>query len=283
MSILSLERPIRKVDYFVYWKYTRDGFFATKSAYLQVLSNHFASPGALLSPTWWKRLWGLPILPKWKMLAWKTILHNALPAMDTLSRKGIQVDLTCVFCHTFDKSVAHLFQDCPFTGPLGVMWIGAIWLTRNNVRFRSAVYSPHSILDLASDWCRRSQSARNLKVSPMDKPTGFKCPQSTYVLCGALTVGCDYTMLFDGAWDKDSHKAGTGWCFHSASSPHSVGGGAKACVASSKLHSELLACLFGLQQARLRGFTRVLLTDCLIIPRLLLSQDPENISVIWIL
>ncbi|XP_021740295.1 uncharacterized protein LOC110706650 [Chenopodium quinoa] len=255
------------------------------------------------------------------MLAWK-IVHDALPSMEVLSQKGIPVNLTCVFCHNYVESRDHLFHDCPFIGSLwysidwgsfpkpdsllpfldwfmgivsglssarfwaildyffGVCW--AIWLTRNNVRFRSAVYSPNSVLALALDWSLRSQNARNLNSDSTGRPPGFPSPSTTYALCGALDDICEVSMLFDGAWDRKTNNAGTGWCFCVSDSSQPMVGGAKACVAGSALHSELLACLFGLQQARLRGFTRLLLlADCSIIPTLILCQEVEDIAVIW--
>ncbi|XP_021715273.1 uncharacterized protein LOC110683240 [Chenopodium quinoa] len=265
MSILSLERPLKAVDDFVYWKYTQDDKFSTKSTYLHILSQHVNPPVSFIPPSWWKRLWGLPILPKWKMLAWKIVL-DALPSMAVLSRKGIISGLSS---GKFWSILDYFF---------GVCW--AIWLTRNNVRFRSAVYSPNSILELASDWCFRSQNARILTFSQIDKPPGFPFQPTSFALCGKLDDICDILMLFDGAWDRESHEAGTGWLFCNAASQHPLGGGAKACVAGSTLHSELLACLYGLQQARSWGISKLLLlTDCSIIATLLLCKDLADVSV----
>lgn len=58
--ILSLGRPSTPMDDFVYWKFIRDGLFATRSAYALLLNQQVAfSPVSIGLPTqWWKRFWG---------------------------------------------------------------------------------------------------------------------------------------------------------------------------------------------------------------------------------
>ncbi|XP_021750858.1 uncharacterized protein LOC110716530 [Chenopodium quinoa] len=320
-KIDDFERPIQKIDDFVYWKYTRDGSFSTKSAYTTLLSQQFSLQSTSTDSSWWKRLWGLSILPKWKLLAWK-VLHNALPTAEVLALKGIPIDTTCVFCHVSSESVGHLFRDCPFSSSLwdsmdwgslpkpdtsfpfsawfsgiissfakakhwlaldcffGICW--AIWLTRNNVRFRSAVYSPHFVLDLAWEWSTRSGKAREFSSCSTSVPPGFSAPSERLVLRGGPNMLCEVSMLFDGAWDRQNHNAGAGWCFLDPSFSHCIRGGARACMASSALHSELQACLFGLKHARHRGFSSIyLFTDCMSIPRLIQDFRTADISVMW--
>ncbi|XP_021728400.1 uncharacterized protein LOC110695481 [Chenopodium quinoa] len=287
-AILSFERPLRNIDDFVYWKYTRDGSFLTKTAYTGFLIQHFNLLHSSPASWCWKRFWGLPILPKWKMLAWK-VLYSSLPVADLLKLKGIPINSTCVFCHVSSESVGYLFRDCPLSrhlwdsfsweslpkpeAPLsflvsfsavisryvttknwsaldrffGICW--AIWLTRNSVRFRSTVYSPDSILHIARDWWDKSGKARDFSDSLNDIPLGFSYPFVSQVLRGNPNVPDIVIMHFDGAWDQGNYNAGIGWCFWDTSSFQSIGGGARACMAASALHSELQACLFGLRHA----------------------------------
>ncbi|XP_021744869.1 uncharacterized protein LOC110710838 [Chenopodium quinoa] len=255
------------------------------------------------------------------MLAWK-ILHNALPTTDALALRGIPIDATCVFCHGSSELGVHLFWECPFTWRLwdsiacdsfpshevplpfsdwftsiitgyatakhwlaldrffGMCW--AIWITRNNVRFRSAVYSPHCVLELASEWSARSGTTREIVGCCAGIPPRFSYHPTWQVLRGEATVLCEVLMCFDGAWDRGNHNAGTGWCFLDPSYSLCIGGGARACMASSALHYELLACLFGLKHARQRGVMSIcLFTDCMSVPKMIQEPSSSDISMVW--
>ncbi|XP_021728774.1 uncharacterized protein LOC110695857 [Chenopodium quinoa] len=218
-----------------------------------------------------------------------TLLHNnALPTSALLNLKGLPIDPSCIFCNHASESMGHLFQLwfvellTRFTDSKDWVQMDSffglcleIWLTRNNVRFRSGVYSPQSILDLASSWKSRSREARELDYGIFSFPPGFSARPSIYFLCSSMQEDYDVVLLFDGAWDRADLTAGAGWCFRGLTSPGYIAGGARACTASSALHFELLACLWGLRHASQRGVTRLLLhTDCLAIPRLLLAQSP---------
>ncbi|XP_021751084.1 uncharacterized protein LOC110716759 [Chenopodium quinoa] len=68
-KILSLERPPRLMDDYVYWKFTKDGVLSTKSIYARLVSSSDWFPQTLPSihPLHWRKIWALPILPKWKI------------------------------------------------------------------------------------------------------------------------------------------------------------------------------------------------------------------------
>ncbi|XP_021759197.1 uncharacterized protein LOC110724108 [Chenopodium quinoa] len=127
-KILSLERPTQLMDDFVYWKFTRDGNFSTKSAYAALIQGSFPViyDGNYILSSWWKKFWAFPILPKWKMFVWK-LLYGVIPVAALLCTKGIPVDPLCAFCHTSQETIDHLFLHCPFTrrlwscGPLGIL------------------------------------------------------------------------------------------------------------------------------------------------------------------
>ncbi|XP_021743210.1 uncharacterized protein LOC110709306 [Chenopodium quinoa] len=165
--ILLLDRPVRLMDDFVYWKFAWDGVFTTKSAYALL-----CEPGI-----------------RWKIFGWK-LLYDALPLASILNSRGLPVDPVCAFCHMDVESVSHTFRDCPaictiwLSGALDIQWdlmqfppfsiwfsrtislfsssrnwkdiaslfalLWAIWISRNHLRFRKAVWSPGSIVGLAS-------------------------------------------------------------------------------------------------------------------------------------
>ncbi|XP_021716616.1 uncharacterized protein LOC110684467 [Chenopodium quinoa] len=126
-KILSLERPPQLMDDYVYWKYSRDGRFSSKSAYAKLiaLSNQLPEGSSPIPPIPWSKIWVLPILPKWKLFIWKKF-HNALPVADTLRTKGRPVDPVCSFCFQDSETTEHLLLRCSFIrrlwhcGPLGI-------------------------------------------------------------------------------------------------------------------------------------------------------------------
>ncbi|XP_021774657.1 uncharacterized protein LOC110738567 [Chenopodium quinoa] len=126
--ILSLDRPLQLMDDFVYWKFTRDGVFSTKSAYALFCEPRvLSSSQSQISPAWWRKFWALPILPRWKIFGWK-LLHDALPLATTLHARGLPIDPVYAFCYVDVEYVSHTFRDCPvicslwLSGALGIQW-----------------------------------------------------------------------------------------------------------------------------------------------------------------
>ncbi|XP_021724328.1 uncharacterized protein LOC110691696 [Chenopodium quinoa] len=325
-SILGMERPHEKMDDFVDWKFTWDGSFTTKSAYAHILNQHglIRSLNSTIILGWWKKFWGLPILPKWNIFVWK-ILHNGLPTAAVLVSKGVPINAACGFCHQHPETISHIFQHCEFTclvrsshyleviraltldrdfstwfadlisgfvtakdwhgldEILAFFW--AIWLTRNNLRFRSEVYSPAGIYAMTASWLSRSKEAKDLsdRLHP-------SCPPGFGVSClhdlnfGDSFDQYDICLTSDGSWNAKDQHADMGWFLSSDLSSQVVGGGAQAGFASSALQSELFACLLGLRHVRDRSYTSVrICTDCSSIKSLIGGQSSASILVIWIL
>ncbi|XP_021770711.1 uncharacterized protein LOC110734869 [Chenopodium quinoa] len=223
-KILSLERPAQLMDDFVYWIFTRDGNFSTKSAYAAFIQGSFpvTSDGDSIPSSWWKKFWAFPILPKWKMFFWK-LLHGVTPVEALLCTKGIPVDPLCAFCHTSQETIDHLFLHCPFTrrlwscGPLGIL------LPPED--FSSFIHW------IAHEWKSRSSSVRDLDVGVISPPLGFHHRPLLVILRGSLQC---------------------------------LGGGAQACFALSAIQAELFVCLLALRMAQNRGFAQLRIhTDCL--------------------
>ncbi|XP_021735664.1 uncharacterized protein LOC110702265 [Chenopodium quinoa] len=205
VRILALERPSQRMDDFFYWKHTRDGIFLTKSAYTSlVCATSHRSGTDLVFPQWWRRFWGLPLLPKWKVFGWK-LLRNALPVAAVLIQRGISVDPLCSFCHVEEETVGHLFRDCEVVKHLFLrsslafslhdlsaqsfqIWLvdvistfssskdwnsltslfallWVIWISINNFRFRWQSLVSEDVLVLASSWVIRCQEAQRFVVA----------------------------------------------------------------------------------------------------------------------
>ncbi|XP_021737182.1 uncharacterized protein LOC110703699 [Chenopodium quinoa] len=303
--ILALERPTKPMDDFVYWKFSRDGNFSTKSAYAMMLRQFSPSDGMLpFSFAWWKVFWKLPILPKLQCFCWK-FLHNALPLFGTLQAHGIPVDSTYVLCHNNQETVDHLFRDCSFINSLWsansflqslmvrgdkpfsvwfvdkvlslrrskswealmvlISFLWAIWIARNHKIFRQAVISPAFIFLTMQDWTSRGLASQDNKSSSLVPSIGSRSrvmpdtKSSCFSCCfqGSGDSSFGICLVFDGAFNAHDNAAGAGWVFRRPSSDVVIGGGSRAFLSSSALHSELQALLWALRSAGHRGFRRV--------------------------
>ncbi|XP_021769384.1 uncharacterized protein LOC110733597 [Chenopodium quinoa] len=264
------------MDDLVYWKFTRDDIFSTKSAYaLQCQSDITLGTGCQLSPPWWRKFWRLPILPRWKCFGWK-LLQDALPLSALLSSRGCPVDPLCAFCHVELEVAAHTFRDCPYGRPLwesgvlgfpgcfhslhllGFGWLIqflitlrlAIWHSRNQLRFRQEIWSPSTIESLAKDWYYRCVQAQDLKnssvrshsvVGPGLSDVPWLCLQG---LPNIFPTTC---LIVDGAWDSSTYRTRAGWVIRDIFSSDVLRGGSRAFMTSSALQSELQVCLWGVQ------------------------------------
>ncbi|XP_021742818.1 uncharacterized protein LOC110708902 [Chenopodium quinoa] len=288
--ILALEHPTRPMDDFVYWKFSRDGNFTTKSAYAMMLRQFSPSDGVFpFSSAWWKVFWNLPILPKLQCFCWKFV-HNVLPLFGTLQARGIPVDSNCVLCHNNQETVDHLFRDCSFINSLWsanpilqsltvrgdqpfsvwfvdkvlllrrskswealmvlISFLWAIWIARNHKVFRQAVISPAFILLTMQDWTSRGLASQEFKSSSLVPSIGSRA----------------------------------GWVFRRPSSELVIGGGSRAFLSSSALHSELQALLWALRSAGHRGFRSLLIyTDCFTLLSLLQDRGSKDISCCWLI
>ncbi|XP_056698724.1 uncharacterized protein [Spinacia oleracea] len=193
-AILALERPSVPTDDFVYWKFTHAGNYTMKSAYFVLVGNDFSTPPPSSIPvTWWKRFWGLCILPPFKIFIWKS-RHNSMPVAATLYDRGMPVDPLCSFCHATPETAAHLFRDCslitywwhafplsslvmlPLSEPFPV-WcahmfsflsschstpgeldafitaLWSCWIIRNDIQFRGTTFSPVALSSVLNIWC----------------------------------------------------------------------------------------------------------------------------------
>ncbi|XP_021765527.1 uncharacterized protein LOC110730059 [Chenopodium quinoa] len=236
-KILGLDRPSQKFDDYVYWKFTRDGSFSTKSAYTALLSHNSPMDPSFISSAWWK------------------------------------FESSCSFCRCHFEYVDHLFRDCSLSR---FLWDFFPWDTGP---------TPDTLMPFF-DWFSEviSNFVKSKNWEALDRLFGFVTSSRTWILRGDPQATYEVVVGFDGAWDPGNHNAGTGWFFQELYSSQVVGGGARASMATSALHSKLLACLYGLRHARRRGFIHVcLLTDCMRIPQLLLGLGSTDISVAWIL
>ncbi|XP_056697425.1 uncharacterized protein [Spinacia oleracea] len=117
-SILSVELPSSSVSVpdRLYWPKNKVGNFTVKTGYAflqEQLTDQDASFGFRQNRfvPFFKLLWDLKILPKWKLFIWK-IMVEGLPMKASLERRGISLDISCDLCSDFSEDAQHMFRHC---------------------------------------------------------------------------------------------------------------------------------------------------------------------------
>ncbi|GLT26664.1 hypothetical protein SLA2020_017140 [Shorea laevis] len=107
------------------WHYDKYERFSIKSAYLQALNvvheYGWHSENTILSSGEWKYLWKLKVPPKIQVFLWRAI-HNSLPSLENLMKRGILNEVLCPNCRTADETLMHLLFYCPHVEPI---WFGS--------------------------------------------------------------------------------------------------------------------------------------------------------------
>lgn len=62
--------------------------------------------------TFFRILWGLRIIPKWKLFLWK-LWHNGLATSNNLFNRDIGISSECPICLAEIEDTQHLFRQCP--------------------------------------------------------------------------------------------------------------------------------------------------------------------------
>ncbi|XP_021847973.2 uncharacterized protein [Spinacia oleracea] len=293
-------------------------------AMLMGQNHNVASQTTIPSASWWKHFWGLKIMHKLKVFFWKLLRHSlslasilqmgGMPIDPACSfchqfpetfehlfrdcplitqfwaaSSSLQVLLPNPsgslenWCMGFMANCSSSrFHQALLDKFISLLW--SVWILRNNIRFRNAVWDPGALSALLVSWTVRcsevravsppsSNQSRTLCPIPLDHP-GLSRPVMDFsVIC----------LICDGAWNSTTN----GVRLDSSRSYNSVpfwGGGGQACVLASTLQAELLACLWGLRMAINRGFTKVLLfSNCAVLIDLVTSSQPGPVSITWAL
>ena len=90
------------------WKYSANGDFDLKSAYLLATDNR---GDASFKGQW---IWKLKILPRIQMFVWKC-MHLSLGVNQCLVDRGLLMEACCPRCHGEVESIMHMLRDCPFS------------------------------------------------------------------------------------------------------------------------------------------------------------------------
>lgn len=89
------------------WRWTRDGSYTSKSAYLSQFKGSFLPFDPNL-------VWKAKTKNKYKFFAW-TLVQNKILTADNLANRGWPHQPTCSVCHTDPEKALHLCLNCPFS------------------------------------------------------------------------------------------------------------------------------------------------------------------------
>ncbi|XP_048502979.1 uncharacterized protein LOC125498752 [Beta vulgaris subsp. vulgaris] len=97
-----------------FWPYNKSGKYTTKSGYAILLQqqNEICSMTSTLDRDFFRVLWGLRIMPKWKIIIWK-LWHKGLATKQNLYRCQIGDSSKCPICLNDIEDTYHLFRSCP--------------------------------------------------------------------------------------------------------------------------------------------------------------------------
>jgi len=105
--ILATPLPTHPFPDSVCWGLSGNGNFSTKTATSAAHELDFVN-----KPGWkYNWIWKLDIMPKLKIFLWQ-LCHSSLPTRGTLSKRGLNLDPLCPFCHSKVEDSNHLFLGC---------------------------------------------------------------------------------------------------------------------------------------------------------------------------
>lgn len=113
-AVRSVKVEESSQPYILAWELTKNGEFTVKSAYYLEMQRRTGSVGGSdpdLKKSLWKRLWKAMLPQKVKKLMWRAV-NNGLPTMDTLAKRGIDVDRICPRCGEEVETTTHLMLHC---------------------------------------------------------------------------------------------------------------------------------------------------------------------------
>ncbi|CAM8885121.1 unnamed protein product [Rhodiola kirilowii] len=187
--------------------------------------------------SFWRRVWRLKVQPKVKIFAWR-MYHNFLPSADNLVRRHCSVNTECQTCGWKKETTMHTlvqcwwarafwessrincsFLDVEFSDPGDWLWFCAatfadpelamilqgarhIWFHRNMVVNGQEGLNPFTEAASVRDsvlWSQKPE--RSLVVTSLVGDGSWQPPENGFI-----------KINVDGAWDRDSGKAGIGLC-----------------------------------------------------------------------
>ncbi|XP_048502659.2 uncharacterized protein LOC125498486 [Beta vulgaris subsp. vulgaris] len=282
------------------WPFTTSGQYTTKSGYFFLSRNtDICSMNVPLNLKFFRILWGLRIMPKWKIFLWK-LCHNGIATSANLSSRGLAISDTCPQCNLAPETSQHIFRSCHLatilwqSGHLGIHsnlnpdvafqdWLIA-W-GRNKVVFNGVVQDLACIRSLVNQGIQQhftflAQPISKVHAWSADSgPPGFLFAHFGASFCGTPQA---YIQV-DGSWTPTSTLAGIAWVVDHISS-HNRESQGSCIIAPSALSAEAKACLEALIWAQGHGLRHIMVyTYCELLVQGLRHQGSQPNTIAWTL
>ncbi|KAF7824560.1 uncharacterized protein G2W53_022704 [Senna tora] len=143
------------------WKGEASGVFSVKSCYKMAMKELWEGVDmvpnlfCVLPPGFWKSIWQLPLLSRYKVFLWRACL-GIIPTIEALNRRGMEIEENCQLCGIDSEDVFHVLVDCSC---LKQVWDEARY------NFDSRVYHNSLIEWLAVEWLKWSIEQRRVERS----------------------------------------------------------------------------------------------------------------------
>ncbi|KAL9294112.1 putative ribonuclease H domain, reverse transcriptase zinc-binding domain-containing protein [Arabidopsis thaliana] len=260
------------------------------------------------------KIWKLPLLPKIKYMLWRTISH-ALPTSTRLRTRGMTIDSTCSRCLLGDESINHVLFTCPYAAriwrlanvqaisghsfsddteenisllvdsfscrnlteeqritPLWLIW--RIWKARNKFVFENFRECPLRLVtqteEEGKEWIQVRNNQHQQHVSSNTRPSStyrklWTKPQAPFLKCN-----------FDVSFHTNNTHCFGGWIIRDTEGHAQVWGSSVLGYVNTPLEAETKALLVAMQQAWIRGYTRVHLEgDCEVLINTINGNTPR--------
>ncbi|KAF7822782.1 ribonuclease H [Senna tora] len=118
------------------WEVERSGVYTVKSGYKHAMIDTWRQfelgldIDADATTKFWKRLWKLPLLSRYKVFLWR-VCWGVIPTVEALEHRGMEINEDCPMCNLETESVFHALIDCP---EIQIVWVMA------NFDYSSRVY-----------------------------------------------------------------------------------------------------------------------------------------------
>lgn len=308
---LILKIPVHMVlSDFLAWHPDVKGLFSVKSAYHVAVDHEDreSSTGGGGSTSEqrvminWCKIWRIPVPNKIKHFLWR-LAHNTVAVRANLRRRGMDIDVNCLFCRTKDEDSWHLFFKCKhvkkiwrgvdldeerqrfaalnsavevFEGLLNltdekqtpmatVLWNW--WLERNKVREGGVARTPDDLTFIIRNQARSFlEIATKPTAALSDDVQSWRKPDEGWV-----------KINVDGSFLPDSEDGGWGAVLRDCSGVVLASGAGNLFNLQSASQAEAMAALQGVKLANVKGHRNVILeTDSLFLRSVLLSAESDK-------
>ncbi|KAF7802804.1 putative MULE transposase domain-containing protein [Senna tora] len=109
------------------WDFDRSGQYTVKMGYRNAVLESWGQLNLGLdideeaTTRFWKRLWKLPIISRYKVFLWRAC-RGILPTVELLEERDMDIDELCIMCNNAHEDVFHALIDYP---ELQLMWVNA--------------------------------------------------------------------------------------------------------------------------------------------------------------